>query len=272
MSDDELAQNTIFISYPTEDAAIAQKVCDAIKDLKGNRFDVFLDRNHIKGGQRITSSIERGLKQTIYFVAIATEVTRNNFDWCGEELGYYRGVHDDDKRLETCLYHSNIPDLFEDLKSFKAQSIILDHRVEFGPTVHRVDETDFYAFLHNIAKLHNDRHKSDDEPKYWIEATRWAEEWTRKITQTYFDALQTRVKDEWYPQGRLEISIARGDFFRDKVPSIPDDADVSIAGSMYNIFGVGIPNLSKAKSWTDFTQFVRDETGSDTFCRIVERI
>jgi hypothetical protein len=263
MSSTEL--NTLFISYPSEDMAIAGHVNNAIKDLPGNKFDVFLDRNYIKGGQRITNTIEEGLTSTLYFVAIATEVTRNNFDWCGEELGYYRGVHKDKERFETCLYHASIPDLFKDLRCFKAQSIRPEHRIEFGPSVYKGQQTDFYAFLKNIAKLHNDRHKADDEQDYWTKVEKWANEWTDKLTQTYFESLQTRVKDEWYPQGRLEINASRGDFFRDKIPAIPDDAEVTMAGSMYNIFGVGTPNVPRAESWMEFTQFVTDATGSDMF-------
>ena len=264
--------NTLFISYPSEDMAIAGQVNNAIKALPGNKFDVFLDRNYIKGGQRITNTIEEGLTNTLYFVAIATEVTRNNFDWCGEELGYYRGVHKDKERFETCLYHASIPDLFKDLRCFKAQSTKPEHRMEFGQNIYNVPQTDFYALFKNIAKLHNDIHKADDEQDYWTKVEKWANEWTDNLTQAYFDSLQTRVKDEWYPQGKLEINVSRGDFFRDKVPAIPSDAEVTMAGSMYNIFGVGAPGVPRAESWTEFTQFVIDATGSDTFCKILEDI
>jgi hypothetical protein len=88
----------------------------------------FLDRIYIKGGARIPDTIRDALKQTIYFVAIGTNVARRNFDWCGQELGFYQASHpDDNDRLETCLYDKTISELFVERKSYKAQSLKQNH-------------------------------------------------------------------------------------------------------------------------------------------------
>jgi hypothetical protein len=95
-------RNKVFISYPSDDGIIADSVSNAINKMPNNGFEVFLDRIYIKGGARIPDTIRDALKKTVYFVAIGTNVARRNFDWCGQELGFYQASHpDDNDRLET---------------------------------------------------------------------------------------------------------------------------------------------------------------------------
>jgi hypothetical protein len=85
-----MTRNKVFISYPSEDGIIADSVSAAITKMPGNGLELFLDRIYIKGGARIPDTIRDALKQTVYFVAVGTDVKRRNFDWCGQELGFYQ--------------------------------------------------------------------------------------------------------------------------------------------------------------------------------------
>ena len=86
-----MARNTVFISYPSEDAVISTQIAGAILSMPENKLSVFLDRENIAGGERIHQTLQQALKETIYFVGVGTNVDRRNFDWCGQELGYYQG-------------------------------------------------------------------------------------------------------------------------------------------------------------------------------------
>jgi hypothetical protein len=265
-------RNTIFISYPTDDGIIATSVSDAISKMPNNGFDVFLDRLYIKGGARIPDTIRDALKKTIYFVAIGTNVVRRNFDWCGQELGFYQASHPDDDRIETCLYDKTIPELFVERKSYKAQSLKADHLDEFGyPTVD-TKQSEFNNFLSELAALNAELHPPPKPETYWQEVPKWAVEHANILTDSFFRALQSRVKDEWFPQGRLDISINRGEFYRDAVPTIPLDAQATLSVSTYKLFRAAAPAASRSFSWDAFTNYVRDKTGSDTLVRIISDI
>jgi hypothetical protein len=264
-----MARNTVFISYPSEDGIIADKVFEAISKMPGNGLRCFLDRVHIIGGARIPDSIRGALTDTIYFVAIGTNVTRRNFDWCGQELGFYQGAHLDEDRLETCLYEKAIPDLFKERKSYKAQALKKEHLDEFGFPILNVAKSEFYAFLKEIAKLNSDLHPPAQPDIYWSEISAWADTYCNQLTDSFFKALQTRVRDEWYPQGRVELSISNGDFYKERAPAIPIDTEVSLTGSTYSLFNASPPNVLRPLSWDVFTDYVKEKTGNDVLPHIV---
>ena len=264
-----MPRNTVFISYPSDDVIIADKVFEAINKMPGNGLGCFLDRVHIIGGARIPDSIRGALTETIYFVAIGTNVTRRNFDWCGQELGYYQASHPDEDRRETCLYEKTIPELFIERKSYKAQALRKEHLDEFGFPIVKVGDSDFHAFLNEIAKLNSELHPPAQPGTYWGEISAWAEYYCNQLTDSFFKALQTRVRDEWYPQGRVELSISNGDFYKDRAPAIPIDAEVSLTGSTYSLFNASPPNVLRPLSWDVFTDYVKEKTGNDVLPHII---
>src|SRR4051812_81499 len=136
------ARNTVFISYPSEDVLIATSINAVIGAMPMNKLDIFLDQENMSSGQRIPDTIQSGLRKTVYFVAIATNVSRRNFDWCGQELGFYQGSYDGSERREACLYHLTYPDLFAETHNFKLKSLRHEHRDQFMDTVVSVDRSD----------------------------------------------------------------------------------------------------------------------------------
>ena len=264
-----MARNKIFLSYPSDDGVIADKIFDAAKTMPSNGLDVFLDRAYIRGGTRIPDVIRRALTETVYFVAVGTNVLRRNFDWCGEELGFYQASHPDEERRETCLYDKTMPELFMERKSFKAQSLTSEHTDELGFPVIEARRSEIYNFLIELAELNATLYPAQKPDQYWRDVPPWAEKYTNEITNSFFLALQSRVRDEWYPQGRMDIAISRGEFYRDDIPTIPIDAQVAMAGSAYNLFKSAAPAVVRPFSWDAFTRYVREKTGSDLLIRMI---
>jgi hypothetical protein len=267
-----MERNKVFISYPSNDAIIGQCVSAAISRMPNNRLESFLDRIHIKGGARIPDVIRDALRETVYFVAIGTDVVRRNFDWCGQELGFYQASHLDDDRLETCLYDKTIPELFVERKSYKAQSLREEHLDELGFPITKAAESELYNFLVEMADLNAKLHPPPSQEEYWKEVPIWAEKYAYEIADSFFLALESRVRDEWYPQGRVELSISRGEFYKDVIPSVPLDTQVSMANSAYKLFKAAAPSIPRTFSWDAFTKYIQEKTGSDQLIRIVSDV
>jgi hypothetical protein len=231
----------VFISYPTEDRAVASKLEDAIKSLEGNQFDVFLDQTYIEGGRQISQTIRSGLDKTVYFVGIGTFAARNNFSWCGLELGYFTALNRDGSGLVTCLYHDEIPDVFQPYKCFRVVALNETQTTELGKKVFEVHKAPLFEFLTEIANEHNRRFKSRNEASFFASAGEWAKKWALEITDAYFSALQNRVKEKWYPQGRLEVTVADGLFFQKTPQEIPANATIHIEATTYSILNLGMP-------------------------------
>jgi hypothetical protein len=143
---------------------------------------------------------------------------------------------------------------------------------EFGyPTV-ETTKSEFYNFLSETAELNAKLHPPPKPETYWQEVHDWAEEYANDLTDSFFTALQSRVKDVWYPQGRLELSINRGEFYRDSAPSIPLDAQATLAVSTYKLFNAAAPAALSSFSWDAFTNYVKEKTGSDTLTHIIADI
>jgi hypothetical protein len=265
-------RNKIFISYPSNDGIIAQCVSAAISKMPNGRLEYFLDRIYIKGGARIPDTIREALRQTVYFVAIGTDVLRRNFDWCGQELGFYQASHPDDNRLETCLYDKTIPELFVERKSYKVQALKAEHLDELGFPIIKAAESEIYHFLVRTAELNAELYPPHPPEQYWKDVPKWAEQYACEIADSFLLALQSRVRDEWFPQGRIELSISRGEFYKDNIPSVPLDTQVTMANSAYKLFRAASPASPKTFTWDSFTKYIKEKTGSDQLIRIVSDV
>jgi hypothetical protein len=84
--------------------------------------------------------------------------------------------------------------------------------------------------------------------------------------------LQTRIKNTWYPQARLELVIKQGEFYKADFPTIPEDAEITLSASFYNIFALAVPTPIKKLSWSSFIELVKESTGSDILAKIVSDI
>ena len=80
----------IFVSHAAEDMELARILQNAIERVcDPDNVDVFLDYDHIKFGAEIPAVIKIALSKSDFFIGIATHNLRNQFSWCGLELGYF---------------------------------------------------------------------------------------------------------------------------------------------------------------------------------------
>lgn len=264
-------RNRVFISYPTDDILIASAINDAVLKMPEGRLDTFLDRESIGGGELIPQTIRDALRETVYFVGVATNVSRRSFDWCGLELGFYQGSYDDPARREGCIYHLTYPQLFATTKNFKVQSLEAEQKAQFLDKVVQPADSEIYNFLKDLAELNHKKHPPQNSKKYWDAIPAWADEYTTKITKAFFTSLQTRVEDAWYPQGRIAISVENGDFFKTTL-QFPADAEVTLSPTAYNIFSVGIPNPIRPITWEAFEALLVEAAGHNILSKIISEI
>lgn len=263
-----MARNRVFISYPSDDILIAGAINEAVLRMPEGRLDTFLDRENISGGELIPRRVKDALRETIYFVGVATNVARRSFDWCGLELGFYQGSFDEPDRREGCIYHLSFPQLFSNSKNFRAQSLTKEQRSQFLDGVVKSGDSEIYRFLIDLAEINMKLHPPQDNQLYWSQVPKWADEYTAVITHAFFTSLQTRVEDAWYPQGRITISVENGDFFRTS-KDFPADAEVVLSHTVYNIFSIGIPDAIKPMSWEGFKILFAEASGNDVLSKII---
>jgi hypothetical protein len=267
----EMNRNRVFISYPSDDFRIASAINEAVVRLPEGRLDTFLDKENIGGGEPIPQKIKDALKETIYFVGVATNVSRRSFEWCGLELGFYQGSFDDAARRESCLYHLSFPQIFSTTKNFKVQSLGSEHKEQFLDELVVTSTSEVYAFLEGLAVLNEKLHRPQDSARYWEAIPGWAELYARKITDAFFISLQTRVEDAWYPQGRINIAVENGDFFKSE-SEFPNDSQVTLSPTVYNILDIGIPDSIRPMTWAAFKALVTDSAGHDILKRIISDV
>ena len=121
------------------------------------------------------------------------------------------------------------------------QSLRKEHRDQFNDNVVPTSTSEIYDFLQSIAQINAILHPPPDPGRYWNNIPNWAEKSTTEVTESFYIALQNRVEDTWYPQGRLHLFVEQGDFYKNPIPEIPPDSEVTLSASLYNIFKVGIP-------------------------------
>ena len=270
--EERMADSYVFISYPTDDAVIASALHDAIKKMPDRKMEPFLDRAYIAGGENIGEKIAEALDGTVYFTAIGTNVQRRNFDWCGEELGYYRKAHPESRR-EVCLFHDTMPNLFGQRKGYKVQALSEEQEKTLATRTIKVVDCEFYEYFKDLSaknqELKTQRIQSKEDLE---EIDAWAQESAHKLTNSFVEAINNRVRDEWHPQGRIDLTIYNGDFYLDASPTIAANSIVSMANTTYRIFGAASPANSRTYRWDEFIGYIRSKTGSSALTSIMSDI
>ena len=73
--------NTIFLSYATQDAAAARRICDA---LRATGVGVWFDQSELRGGDAWDNAIRQRIKSCALFIAV---ISRNTHQ---RDEGYFR--------------------------------------------------------------------------------------------------------------------------------------------------------------------------------------
>jgi hypothetical protein len=75
----------VFISYASQDAAAAGRICDA---LRAAGIEVWLDRSELRGGDAWDQRIRREIRDCALFILLISATTAARHE------GYFRLVHD----------------------------------------------------------------------------------------------------------------------------------------------------------------------------------
>jgi hypothetical protein len=268
----------VFISYPSDDDLIAGALYDAFIELDKDRINTFKDTFSIPMGGLIGAYIQEGLKKSHWFIAVGTDAKRQNFSWCGLELGLFTAkqeVANAPKDLRTvCIYDRSIPDLFQGRKQTKIVSLSKEHTVDLSEEVFEVEEAPIFELLSEFAEYYREffRIRVDLDTLTAHEA--WAKRHSTLITNNYWKSTQSRVRHVWLPQKRIEIHVDNGDFWIKEPRKIPASADVIIDVPTYTVFEIGIPydpSRNKMK-WSEFESKVREKSGSSSLIEMINEI
>jgi TolB-like protein/Tfp pilus assembly protein PilF len=75
------ASHAVFLSYASQDAGAAQKICDA---LRGAGIEVFLDQSELRGGDAWDKKIRHEIRDCVLFIPIVSQHTQERLE------GYFR--------------------------------------------------------------------------------------------------------------------------------------------------------------------------------------
>jgi hypothetical protein len=256
-----------FISYPHEDAFAASTLRDALISLDKDRIEVFFDESSITTGKNISQAIIAALGKSDWFIALGTDVVRQNFAWCGLELGMFMQdklqKNTFDKCPIACLYTGTIPDLFHDRLQVKMVSLSPVHTSDLGSDIVPVEKSPIFKMLSDFAKGYRAYYNEASSDIVKDAHKEWAFKKAEIITDAYVVSLRSRIRNVWYPQKRIEISTSSVKFWEMPARAVPDDSDVTIDMPVYSLFRIGTPAGTTVGSmkWRAFNDLVSHEMG-----------
>jgi hypothetical protein len=268
----------VFISYPNEDNLTAEALQNALVALDRDRIMVFKDSTSIPMGGVIGEYILDGLDRSDWFLAIGTDVVRQNFSWCGVELG----VFTQSKRLTThsntypiiCIYDHSVPELFKTRKQTQVVALKDQHIPDLSETVTPTQKSPIYELMSEFAQYYRDFY--DIKPTMpMLEAhDEWAISSSEIITDNYWQSIQNRVKNTWHPPKRLQISVVDGEFYHSDLKRIPKDSEIELSVPAYMIFDLSSPNpaIRNRMKWWEFENKIHNKTGALAITEMINDI
>jgi hypothetical protein len=208
-----------------------------------------------------------GLEKSDWFIAVGTDVIRQNFSWCGVELGIFT---ESKRRADTlvlspivCIYDQSVPELFRTRKQTQMVALKPEHTPDLSEIVEVLQRSPIYELLTEFSEYYRNFYDIRPDRQMLAEHDEWAKKSSLTITDNYWQSIQTRIKNNWFPQKHVKIHIQDGNFFKDELKRIPKSAEVEISIPAYGIFGIAIPNpptRNKIK-WSEFEDKIRAQTG-----------
>ena len=266
----------VFISYPSEDDIIANALLEAFKELDKTRISVFKDTLSIPMGGIIGNYLKGGLQKSKWFLAVGTDSQRQNFDWCGLELGHFMNkVNEKNSHLfpVVCLYDKTVPELFQGRKQVRVFALRNEQLDDLPGPVHEIHSAPLYELMLEFAEYYKDAFKNTSagapEPNY----ESWAETHTVNITDNYWKAVRMRVRKTWLPQKKILITAE------------PNKNSVKLTGNIclntlmidaatLPIFDMGITNDGKSQKmdWPYFVENITSKTGAGTIAEAISEV
>jgi hypothetical protein len=200
----------VFISHVGEDMDIARALQNAIENLcDPNNVEVFLDFNHISAGDELAKTIQDALGRADYFIGVATHNLRNQFSWCGLELGYFLSRQKEFR--EICyLYHKDILDVFKPYLGTQIARLTDANKPVLAVSATSASETPIYRLLIQIGIEASRRCFPKDPFKFFESMRTAAQAGAIAITDAYAAQLNRNMRQTRYPQGRLKVTLPAG--------------------------------------------------------------
>jgi hypothetical protein len=248
----ELPKLSVFISHAAEDLEIARELENAIGALcEKDAVEIFLDYNHIEPGSAISEDIMHFLRKTDYFIGIATQNVRNQFSWCGLELGYFLArANDAENRHVNYLYHSEIQDVFKPYKGTRVVELSNDEDVSKAP---------LYRLLRDIGVKASRRRFPKEPVEYFHNLPTAAKAGALSVTKIYHQL----VRKQRYPQGRIGVTFEPG-LTAETLPESIKKATVGIyprAADSLEIPGASGDGCPVEMKWPEFNDKMEDRSG-----------
>jgi hypothetical protein len=269
---------TAFVSYPHEDAFAAAALKDVLISLDDKRIDIFVDESSISTGKNIGNFISAALEKSDWFIALGTDVLRQNFAWCGLELGMFMADKMQKGTLEkcpiACLYNGDVPELFHDRLQVKMVSLREEHTTDLGPDIVPVAKSPVCKMLRDFAASYRTYYHIADAPVILAAHESWALQKASEVTDAYVVSLRSRIRNIWYPQKRIEINTSASKFWEMAGRSIPDDSEVAIDATVYGLFKIGMPSGITVRNlkWRAFSDEVSREMGGPHLEMIINAV
>jgi hypothetical protein len=266
---DEMPKLHVFISHAGEDMDIAIALRDAIAKLGDpNNVDVFLDYDHIDPGSEISDTIKGSLCESDFFIGIATHNLRNQFSWCGLELGYFLAGRKENGHINY-LFHNEIQDVFRPYLGTKI--VGLDQRPNKAlPTSSKLADAPIYRLLLQIGVEASRRSFPKDPFKFFDSLRAAAAAGALAVTAAYDDQLVLNAKKVRYPQGKISVAFPPG-LTPDELSKWIGQAKVSIYPRA--AYALQIPELSDARpaemDWFPFVERMKDISGGPYLSSII---
>jgi|HubBroStandDraft_3_1064219.scaffolds.fasta_scaffold17765_2 hypothetical protein len=249
----------IFISYASEDSAVAKAIATGFNDsLPAGHTDVCFDKWFLEAGTQFKVQIEQKLEKTDVFVMIYTGVDKLFTEW---ELGFFEAVKRNNeaenkngsKRRIVPLFLEGPPATASEYegRSLKISRDLLKLSIEDFSAKNVILKEDPMCVL--IEELQEEVEKIKEEghyPKTLPHERRDPVECVKNMRLAIFGYLKTTVRQITKPQKEITIKTT-GAALRSTESGLPPDAWlVPIAGSPMSIFGLADTEMS----WETFLQ------------------
>jgi len=252
----------VFISHAGEDTDLARVLQRSIESVcDPDNVDVFLDYDQITFGSEIPKVIKDALSRSNFFIGVATHNLRNQFSWCGLELGYFLAAGNDVQ--EICyLYHKEIQDVFKPYLGAQIVSLTDKHKTALLDAVKRVADSPIYRLLVQIGVGASRRRFPKDPIKFFDSLRTAAEAGATAVTDAYVEQLRRNAKQARYPQSRIKVTLPAG-LNPTTLSTLIKKATVGIYPKA--AFFLKIPGSSEESpaeiQWGPFTDRMRDLSG-----------
>jgi TIR domain len=263
----------VFISHAGEDIDLARALQSSIESVCGpDNVDVFLDYDKISFGSEIPEVIKDALGRSSFFIGVATHNLRNQFSWCGLELGYFFAAGKNVQEI-WYLYHDEIQDVFKPYLGAQIVALEEKHKTTLPGPLKQVPDSPMYRLLIQIGVRASKLNFPEDPIKFFESLRTAAEAGAISITDAYVEQLRRNAKQARYPQSRLKVTIPIG-LNPKTLPTLIKKATVSIYPKA--AFYLKIPSSTDESpaeiQWDSFSDRMRSLCGGPHLSSIIYEI